>query len=160
MSPQNEYGTRSLGGSYTATQHVGGMIEGGRIESKPSERPIPTILLTDDRKKVVINRFKDPCIYKCPRNIGGTDERMNDDNPNVICTSPYCYDLYAHISRSGNVYFYYYRPRWDKYGLVDKEFARYEIIDLVTTENSMLLNGLDYEMAETYLGSDLFEEDA
>jgi len=74
---------------------------------------IKKVLMTSDGKKVVVNRDKDICLYRAPCNP-----------PNTGLAYTRGADLYMHIARSKNKYFYLYH-----WSLHQNESSYYELID-------------------------------
>lgn len=96
-----------------------------------------TVLRTQDNKKVIINTDSDPCLFQAPHNIPHTGTSYTRGK-----------DLYAHESRNGNMYFYFYSwSMWqgeeNSYYLVTKEEAEEFLLNWMGTNY-----GLRFDEAE------------
>lgn len=81
------------------------------------------VLLTPEKKKVVIDVRKDECLYRAP---------VNPPNTGTAYTTGT--DLYRHVTRNGNVY--YYTHDWslwqgtsDRFTLVNEDEAKQMLIE-------------------------------
>jgi len=110
------------------------------------------VLKTPDGKKVVLNRNTDECLYKAPKNINiGIDTTRGKD-------------LYRHVSRKGNVYYYFYHwSMWQgetcDYQLIGEEEAREFLLKLASKPCPIGLDEDEKKRAEE-LFPNIFEEDA
>lgn len=76
------------------------------------------VLMTPEGKRVIVDRDRDMCLLRAPRNPPNTGTRYTTG-----------IDLYAHKSRSGKWYFYRYRwSMWqgdeDSFELISEEEAK------------------------------------
>lgn len=112
-----------------------------------------TILLTEDRKRVAIDHKTDVCLFETPANPPNTGTRYTRGM-----------DLYAHKSRSGNWFFYFYNwSMWDgekSYdNLIDRESAIAFLQDRAADSGHMELSKREQEKAVEIFG-DIFSENA
>jgi len=111
------------------------------------------VLMTPEGKRVVVNREKDECIYASPQNP-----------PNTGMTYTRGIDLYRHVSRKGNEYYYTYSwSMWQgeesSYQLISKDQAREFLLDRAGVSGWAALNEEEVKRIKE-LGFDIFEEDA
>ena len=110
------------------------------------------VLKTPDGKKVVVNRNTDECLYRAPQNVNiGVDTTRGTD-------------LYRHVSRKGNVYYYFYHwSMWQGetcvYTLIDEEEAKEFLLKLASKPYPVGLGDGERKRAEE-LFPDIFVEDA
>lgn len=134
---------------------------------KGGNRLIPVILKIKDGTTVVVDRSKDMCLYRRTQELINNLPKDYDGRFEIVDTI----DIYIHISRSGNVYFYFWSPssmvnRWGE--LYDYDYEHYEltnkliiqdiVLDIISKQDRLYLNGLDFELAKQYLDASLFEE--
>lgn len=111
------------------------------------------ILMTPEGKKVVIDVEKDEEIYSAPRNP-----------PNTGTTYTSGTDLYRHVARSGNEYFYFYN--WSMWQGTESsvELATRNEVErfLVKKAGSSGWDGIDDSDGERFkeLGFDIYDETA
>jgi hypothetical protein len=138
---------------------------------------IPTMLLTPEGKKVIVDRAKDPCLYRRTDLVKKLNQN-GDECPRVYEAHG---DIYIHEARSGNVYFYYYCGGVDElvnsstlgtytlkqleelpeqYTLIEKPQVESIVLGIVVGRDRNYLDGLNYELAQHYLDESLFQEDA
>jgi len=111
------------------------------------------VLKTPDGKKVVINRETDECLFKAARNPPDTGTAYTSG-----------VDLYRHVSRKGNVYYYTFGwSMWqgsvDTYELISEQQAKLFLL------NHMMLTGWnkldeDEQKRAEELFPGIFAEDA
>jgi hypothetical protein len=111
------------------------------------------ILKTPDGRKVVVNRQTDECLFKAAR---------NPPNTGTAYTSGV--DLYRHVSRKGNVYYYtYHWSMWqgsvDTYELITEEEAKQFLLKHMMMTGYDKLDEDEQKRAEE-LFPNIFEEDA
>jgi len=109
------------------------------------------VLKTPDGKKVVLNSSTDECLYRAPQNVNGIDTTRGTD-------------LYRHVSRKGNVYYYFYHwSMWQgescDYQLISEEKAKEFLLENAGFSYPWGLSDRERKRAEE-LFPGIFEEDA
>jgi hypothetical protein len=110
------------------------------------------VLKTPDGKKVNVDIKEDECLYNAPRNIN-----CGEDTTRGI-------DLYRHVSRKGNAY--YYKVEWSMwqgegcyYELVSEDEAKEFLLDKAELAYPIGLTQDEMKRAQE-LFPNIFEEDA
>jgi len=112
-----------------------------------------TILRTPEGKKVVINPREDERLYDAPRNPPNTGTAYTSGT-----------DLYRHVARSGNAYYYTYSwSMWQgseaSYELIDEDEVKEFLLDKAQCTGVGRISGAEWNRAEE-LFPGLFSEDA
>ena len=110
------------------------------------------LLRTPEGKKLVVNLQVDECLYDAPHNPTNTGTRYTSGT-----------DLYAHKSRSGNIYFYSYDwSMWqgteDSYTLLTEDETKDFLLNKASISGHVA-DGINDSVVEKYF-PDLFDEDA
>jgi len=111
------------------------------------------VLKTPDGKKVVVNRQTDECLFKAARNPPNTGTAYTTGE-----------DLYRHVSRKGNVYYYTFSwSMWagstDSYELITEEQAKLFLLNHMIRGGRNILDEDEQKRAEE-LFPGIFDEDA
>jgi hypothetical protein len=112
------------------------------------------VLRTPENKKIVINTKTDEKLYDAPVNPPNTGTRYTAGT-----------DLYRHVARSGNVY--YYTHSWSmwqgtpsEYKLVTEEEAKQFLLHIAGISNEWVYLSNTEEKRAKELFPDIFDEDA
>jgi len=111
------------------------------------------VLKTPDGKKVVVNCQTDECLFKAARNPPNTGTAYTSGT-----------DLYRHVSRIGNVYYYTFSwSMWqgsvDSYELITEEQAKLFLLNRMMLTGWSKLDEDEIKRAEE-LFPGIFKEDA
>jgi len=111
------------------------------------------VLITQDGKRVVVNKKTDPCLYESPYNP-----------PNTGTAYTRGIDLYAHKARSGKIYFYFshwslWQGEEDSLELISKSEAEEFLLQKAGLTGHGSLDENDYKHLKEY-GFNLLDENA